>query len=276
MRRMVTGILVPLALAYLAVCVLVFVLQSGLVYYPGVGREASATPREAGLAYETVSLRAEDGETLHGWWVPAVPARGTVIFFHGNAGNVSHRLPYLQGLHGLGLSTLIVDYRGYGRSTGRPSEEGTYRDAWAAWEYAQRERGVTPERLVLFGESLGAGVATWLATRVTPRALVLQAPFTSVNDLGSEIYWFLPVRLLSRFGYDNVERVRGLRTPLFVAHSVDDEIVPYRHGRRVFEAAAQPDTFVSMRGGHNDAFIFGQREWTERLAAFLERVLEKR
>jgi len=271
MRRMLGELLIPLGIAYGAVLVLVFVFQSQLVFFPGTGREAVLTPQSYGMRFESLQIRTADGETLHGWWVPADDARGVVLFFHGNAGNISHRLDYLQMFKRLRYSTLIVDYRGYGKSTGTPSEAGTYRDAEAAWEHLRHARLAQPRNVVIAGESLGAAVATWLAAEVGPRAVVLFSTFTSVTDLGAEVYWFLPVRLLSRIGYDNRENLKRIRAPVFIAHSRDDDIVPYAHGKRLYEAANEPKTFLEMRGGHNDGFIFTQPEWVAQLGAFLDR-----
>jgi len=270
MRRMLGELLIPLAIAYGAVLVLVYLFQSHLVYFPGTGREAVVTPQSYGLRYESVPIRTADGETLDAWWVPAENARGTVLFFHGNAGNISHRIDYLQMFHRLRYSTLIVDYRGYGKSSGTPSEEGTYRDAEAAWEHLRHARMAQPQDIVVAGESLGAAVATWLAAEVSPRAVLLFSTFTSVPDLGAQVYWFLPVRLLSRIGYDNLANLKRIRVPVFIAYSRDDDIVPYEHGRRLFEAAAEPKAFLEMRGGHNDGFIFTRQEWVAELGAFLD------
>ena len=274
MRRMLGELLIPLAIAYGAVLVLVYLFQSHLVYFPGTGREAVVNPQSFGLRYESVSIRTADGETLDAWWVPAENARGVVLFFHGNAGNISHRIEYLQMFHRLRYSTLIVDYRGYGKSTGTPSEDGTYRDAEAAWDHLRHARLARPQDILIAGESLGAAVATWLAAEKSaepPRAVLLFSTFTSVPDLGAQVYWFLPVRLLSRFDYDNLANLKRIRAPVFVAHSRDDDIVPYAHGRRLFEAAAEPKAFLEMRGGHNDGFIFMRPEWVAELGAFLDR-----
>jgi fermentation-respiration switch protein FrsA (DUF1100 family) len=277
MRRMLGELLIPFAIAYGAVLVLVYLFQSHLVYFPGTGREAVATPQSYGLRYESVPIRTADGETLDAWWVPAEGARGVVLFFHGNAGNISHRLDYLQMFHRLRYSTLVVDYRGYGKSTGSPSEAGTYRDAEAAWEHLRHARMAQPRDVVIAGESLGAAVATWLAAEKSlttgegPRAVLLFSSFTSVPDLGAQVYWFLPVRLLSRIGYDNVANLKRIHAPVFIAHSRDDDIVPFAHGRKLFEAAAEPKAFLEMRGGHNDGFIFTRPEWVAELGAFLDR-----
>ena len=269
--RLLLDIMVPIALVYGCVVALVFAFQSHLVYYPQVGREGDLTPQAYGLVYEAVEIATEDGEKLAAWWVPAEDARGTVLFFHGNAGNISHRLDYLKMFRGMRYSTLIIDYRGYGTSTGAPSEEGTYRDAEAAWRYLTEQRSVHGADIVFFGESLGAAVASWLATRHPSRALVLASAFTSVPDLGAEVYWFLPVRLISRFRYDNLSHLAVLRAPVLIAHSRDDEIVPFAHGQRLYAAAREPKQFLELAGGHNTAFIFMREAWVRVLADFLER-----
>jgi fermentation-respiration switch protein FrsA (DUF1100 family) len=268
---MLYDIMIPVAIAYGCVLALVFVFQSRLVYYPQIGREIAITPRAYGLNYETAEITTEDGETLGAWWVPAGGPRGTVLMFHGNAGNISHRLDYLLMFNRLRYSTLIVDYRGYGASTGSPSEAGTYLDAQAAWRHLADRRGIAPEDIVLVGESLGAGVASWLAARVSPRAVVLLSTFTSATDLGAEVYWFLPVRLMSRFHYDNLANLKTIKAPVLIAHSRDDDIVPFAHGRKLFAAANEPKQFLEMRGGHNQGFIFAREEWVRALSDFLAR-----
>jgi len=270
-RAMPWNLLIFIAIAYAAIVTVLFLFQSRLVYFPNIDRELSVTPQAYGLDFESVNLPTEDGETLHAWWVPAKDARGTILFFHGNAGNISHRIDYLRMFRKLGYATLIFDYRGYGNSTGSPSEAGTDRDAAAAWRWLTQTRGLRPEEIVYAGESLGAAVASGLAVRHPPRALVLLSTFTSVPDLGAKIYPFIPVRLISRYSYDNRAHVRQINVPVLVAHSRDDDIVPFAHGRRVFEAANEPKQFLEMSGGHNDGFIFMREEWVKTLAAFLER-----
>jgi hypothetical protein len=265
-------VMIPIALVYGCVVALVFVFQSHLVYYPQIGREVVSTPRAFGLAHEALEIATEDGEKLAAWWVPAEDARGTVLLFHGNAGNISHRLDYLRMFNRLRYSTLIIDYRGYGTSTGSPSEQGTYRDAVAAWRYLTEARGVRDSDIVLFGESLGAAVASWLAARHAPRALVLASAFTSASDLGSEVYWFLPVRLISRFHYDNLANLAAVKVPVLIAHSRNDEIVPFTHGERLYAAATGPKRFLELSGGHNSGFVFTREEWVQALADFLEGV----
>ena len=269
--RIVLKLAVFGAVVYGAVLLLMFFLQSRFVFLPQVSRGGSPTPREAGLDYQDVELRTSDGESLYGWWVPSPTPRGAVLLLHGNAGNIAHRIAYLPTLHELGYAALLIDYRGYGRSTGSPSEQGTYRDASAAWQYLVSMRAFRPRDIVILGESLGGGVATWLALEHPPRALVLASAFTSVPDLAAGLYPWLPVRWLSRIQYDSLDRIRRVDAPIFIAHSRDDDLVPYRHGEQLFAAAREPKQLLTMSGGHNDTFLFARSEWAAALGAFLER-----
>lgn len=269
--RLLADIMLPLAVLYGCIVGGVYFFQSSLVYYPHIGREMVATPRTYGLDYEELEIMTGDGEKLAAWWVPVPQPRGTALILHGNAGNISHRIEYLRMFHRLGYASLIVDYRGYGRSTGSPSEEGTYRDALAAWRHLTEQRTIPARDIVLFGESLGAAVASWLAARHAPRALVLASAFTSVPDLGAQIYWFLPVRLLSRFEYNTIANLARIAAPVLVAHSREDEIAPFSHGERLYAAAREPKQFLVLSGGHNDGFIFTREEWVRALADFLDR-----
>ena len=257
-------------LAYFILVLLAYALQSKLLYLRSVpGRELQGAPSDAGLPFDHVRIETADGVRVHGWYVPAQPARATLLFFHGNAGNVSHRLDSLRIFHDLGLSVLIIDYRGYGRSEGTPSERGTRRDARAAWAYLVTERGAEPETIVLFGRSLGAAVAAELARDVAPGALILESAFTSVPDIAQEAYWFLPARWLSRFEYATAEYVKDTAAPVLVIHSEDDEIIPFHHGRAVFEAANEPKQLLVLRGGHNTGFLVSGSSYRQGIDRFL-------
>lgn len=272
---MLLNLLMLLVVAYLAVVLLVYFGQSHLIYFPQVGQEIGNTPNEIGLDYTPVNIPTSDGETLHGWWVPVPDAKGTVLFFHGNAGNISHRINYLAMFKRLGYNTLLFDYRGYGQSSGTPSESGTYLDAQAAWQYLTKVRNIAPARIILFGESLGGAVAAWLAAREKPGLLVLASVFTSVPDLAAEIYPFLPVRWITRFHYNTLESLRSVACPVFIAHSPQDEIIPFTHGQQLFQTASEPKQFLSLEGGHNIGFIFMQPGWIKSLGAFMDEHLDK-
>jgi len=257
---------------YLALVLVVYLRQGEKMYMPDFpSRALTASPQDIGLPYENIWLRADDGVRLHGWYVPAERARATLLYFHGNAGNISERLDSIRIFHDLGLSVFLIDYRGYGQSEGRPSETGTQRDALAAWAYLTGERGVAPRQLVILGRSLGAAVAAWLATQRPPAALIVESTFTSVPDLAAEFYWWLPARRLARFEYRTRDYVAAVRSPVLVAHSLEDEIIPYRHGEALFAVARGPKQLLQLRGGHEDSFIVSGDYYVRALDAFLAR-----
>lgn len=280
---MLTSLLTTLALAYAGFAALLFLFQDKMAYYPQLGREIHSTPREHGMDYEALSLETADGERLDAWFVPASGVRaktqGVVLFLHGNAGNISQRMDSIAMFHRLGYGVLIFDYRGYGRSSGKPSEAGLYQDAESAWAYLTLRRGIAPERIVLFGESLGGAVAAWLAAgrgaRERPGALVLASVFTSVPDLAADLYPWLPARWLARMHYDTAAALAKIRSPVLVAHSPEDEIVPFRHGQKLFQVASEPKVFLQLAGGHNDGFIFMRPEWVAVLGGFLREHVER-
>ena len=264
------SILFVILLVYCSLALYVYLMQPRLLYYPDLpGRELVATPASIGLEYESVTLTTEDGVSLGAWFIPHTAGRGTLLFLHGNAGNISHRLDSLRLFHELGLAVLILDYRGYGESGGTPSEAGTYRDAMAAWRYLTGQRKIAAGRIVLFGRSLGAGIAAELATRTRPGSLIMESAFTSVPDMAAALYPWLPVRLLSRYRYDAREQLARINCPLLVTHSRDDEIIPFTHGQRLFEHAREPKQFLELRGGHNDGFLVTGQGYSDALERFL-------
>ena len=260
-----------IAVVYGALVALVFWFQPRLVYFPMKGSYA-VTPQSRGLPFEAVRLKTDDGVQLAAWWVPsALPAHGTVLLFHGNAGNIAHRIDYAKMFYNLGYHTLLVDYRGYGESSGEPSEQGTYRDAMASWQWLTQTRGIKASDIVIFGESLGGGIATWLAAQHAPRALMVASTFTSIPDLGAQVYPWLPVRWISRIQYNSLAQLQKIRVPLLVAHSPGDDLIPYAHGRRLYEAANEPKTFLELSGGHNEGFVFARDDWVKAVQEFLQR-----
>ena len=267
---MLTALLTAAA-AYGALVLFLYFGQTGLVYLPDLpSRTISATPGDVGLAYETVHLHTEDGIRLHAWHVPAPSPRGTLLFFHGNAGNISHRLDSLLIFHRLGLDVLIFDYRGYGQSEGTPSEAGTRLDSRAAWRHLTETRGVKPGRIILFGRSLGAALAAWLASEVRPAGLILESAFTSVPDLAADLYWWLPARHMSKLQYAARDHLAKVACPVLVAHSPDDEIIPFRHGLELFAAAREPKRFLELKGDHNRGFLLSGEAYVAGLDAFLQ------
>jgi uncharacterized protein len=234
-------------------------LLHSLLFFPT--RAIAATPA---LAFEDLAIATDDGERLHGWWVPAQAATaGQMLLCHGNGGNLSDRVPHIAHLTAAGFDVLAFDYRGYGRSSGRPSEPGTYRDARAA-RRALLER-VEPDRVLYLGESLGAAVALELAHEHPPAGLILQSPFTSIRDMARLHYPIVP-RALVPDAYPSLRLVRELDVPLLVLHGERDDIVPLFHGEELYEAATCPKRLVTFPdAGHND--LVG-REWAEAIAAW--------
>lgn len=266
--RMIWSILGLLLMSYLALAALLFFGQERLIYFPS--QSWLATPAQAGIPYEEIWLESADGVKLSGWFVPAESSRGVILFFHGNGGNISHRLESLALFHRLGWSTFIIDYRGYGQSEGRPGEQGTYLDAEAAWRYLLEEKRVRPEQIVIFGESLGGAVAAWLAQTHSPQALILLSTFTSVPDMGAQTYPFLPIRLLARVHYNTLARLPEITCPVLIIHSPDDEVVPYSHGQKLFGVAREPKEFLKLRGGHNEGVLLAAAEYEAGLIAFFD------
>lgn len=255
--------------AYGLVLATAYFMQGRMLYLPNVpGRTLTLTPTVERMDYEDVSIETADGVTLHGWFVPGRSQR-VLLFFHGNAGNISHRLDSIRQFRNLELSVFIIDYRGYGQSEGRTSEAGLYRDADAAWDYLTETRGVRPQDIVVFGRSMGASVAAQLAARQQPLALIVESSFTSVPDIAKELYPWLPVRWLSRMNHATRDYVRDVSCPVLVVHSQDDEIIPFHHARAIFEAAPAAHSLLTLRGSHNDAHIWDERAYIEGLWRFL-------
>jgi fermentation-respiration switch protein FrsA (DUF1100 family) len=277
MRALLT-LLIGLGAVYLILGVVLYLFQGSMVFLAGLpGRMLEATPADVGLPYEDVRIATSDGERLHGWYIPAAEARGVLLFFHGNAGNISHRLESIAIFNRLGLDVLIVDYRGYGQSTGKPSEQGTYRDAQAAWDYLVGERGTAPGRIAVFGRSLGGAVGAWLAaglpTDTAPAAVIIESSFTSGADMARRLYPIYPARLLTRLKYPVVDHVARLRSPVLVVHSRDDEIIPFAMGRALYDAAPAPKSFLALRGDHNAGFWISRAAYEAELDRFLSEVL---
>lgn len=274
MKRMFWIVIVTLAGFYLAACAALFVFQARLVYFPGPA--TADEPKDHGLVAQELFLKSADGVKIFTWYVAAERPRGVAIVCHGNAGTLVERAEYARALREFGLSTLLFDYRGYGRSEGTPSEEGTYLDAEECYRHVTHVFGFQPGQIFVVGESLGGGVATELALRKTIGGLILQDTFTSIPDMGAAQYPWLPVRLLARVRYDNLAKIASVPVPLLLFHSKDDEIVPYAHGEKLYAAALPPKHFVTTSGGHNEAFFYTRPEWNDEVRQFIDRTLTRR
>lgn len=242
-------------------------LMNALLYFPS--RKILQTPAVAGLAFADVVFAAGDGERLHGWWVPArAPSIGHVLLCHGNAGNVGDRVAHLELLSAAGFDVLAFDYRGYGRSSGRPSERGTYLDARAARDALLSRDGVDVSRVLYLGESLGGAVALALALELPPAGVILQSTFTSVRDMARVHYPLVPAALVPD-AYPSLRLIPRLQAPLLVLHGARDQIVPLMHGEALVEAAPAPKRLRIFPGvGHNDLITRAGRVWAQAIAAW--------
>lgn len=267
---------VPLLVAGILGTGMLFGLEKYIIYAPT--RAIETTPRSAGLAFEDVWFPAGDGAKLNGWLIRATDARFTLLWFHGNAGNISHRVENIASLHRFLAAPLrpnifIFDYRGYGRSEGSVSdlsEVATYRDAEGALAYLRGRQDLAHTKFVYFGRSLGTAVAIELARRHPPAGMILETPFTSIKDMAHAILPFLPIGGLLRTKYDSLSKIREVRVPLIILHGDRDEVVPYEQGRHLFEAANEPKSFFTIRGArHNDTYIVGDRPYFSAWARFL-------
>lgn len=270
-KRMLLLITVSFVAVYLLLIAYVYARQGKMLYVPA--KEIEATPHNIGLNYQDLTLRTKDGVEISAWYIPAEDERGFLLFCHGNAGNISHRLDSIRIFHNLGLSVLIFDYRGYGKSRGSPNEEGTYLDSEAAWDYLVTVLHARPEKIVIFGRSLGSAVAAELALRKQARSLIMESAFTSVPALAKKFFPHLPVSLISRYHYESINKVGRLKLPKLFIHSPEDEIVPYEQGTRLFEMAHEPKEFLKIVGGHNEGFLLSGKRYVDGLDKFISRYL---
>jgi uncharacterized protein len=253
---------------YTALLALMVFFENALVYHPTPASAYWLSPPSPDV--RDVVLQTDEGEDIHAWWLPAAGSAGALLYLHGNAGNLSMRGETVLRLSdSLGVSVLVIDYPGFGKSTGVPSEAACYRAADAAYDWLVNDQHIAPGEIILFGKSLGGGVATHLASRKDYRALVLVKTYTTLPDVGASLFPWIPTRLLMRNRFDSLSRIAACRRPVFVAHGTTDELIPFALGQRLYEAANEPKEFLAMNNhGHNDAF---PPEFYASLRAFLDR-----
>lgn len=244
-------------------------IENRFIFFPE--KEILETPADIGLAYEDLYLPTSDGIRINGWFVPFSGARTILLWFHGNAGNLGHRVDQLRHIHRqLKLNVLMIDYQEYGRSKGVVTEEGTYQDALASYDYLVTRTDIDPKRIVVFGQSLGAAVAVELAMLRKVSGLILEAPFTSIRDMARATLPWLPIGPLLTTRYDSLSKISRIEVPLLIIHGDRDEIVPYSQGQRLFQAAREPKTFYAIAGaGHNDTYVVGGESYSEALVHFI-------
>jgi uncharacterized protein len=248
-------------------------LERLFVYYPS--RQLSADPGNVGLDFQDIAVVAEDNVKLHGWFVRSEGASRTIMIFHGNGGNIGDRVSWVRLLHDLGVHVFIFDYRGYGKSEGKPFEEGLYRDARAVYNWWVRERRPRGERLIIFGESLGGAVAVHLAARVPAAGLILQSTFTSARDMAKTMFPIGLLLPLTGVRFDSEKEIARVACPKLMIHGTRDEIVPFRLGNRLHDVAPHPKLFYPVpEAGHNDLVWVAGAEYSRHMRAFLSSIQE--
>lgn len=257
---------------WLIVFVILFLLfvryiERRSIYFPM--KDVISNPASVGLPYEEVYFDTPDNKRLNGWYIANSKAKSTLLFCHGNAGNISHRLEKISIFYNLGLNIFIFDYRGYGKSFGVPSESGLYLDADAAYNYLTRKIGISKPGLIIYGESIGGAVAIDLARKRSVSALITEETFTSIKDMSGMAYPFLPYFIFSS-RFDAISKIRNVSCPKLMIHSIDDEIVPFHLGEKLYDAARPPKKFLKLRGGHNTAFLESEEQFREGIKSFLD------
>lgn len=249
MKKTFLTLLLLLVLGAVAAWISLRRFEYDQLYHPTA--EIETTPAQFQLRFQDVQFIAADGTQLDGWWIPANRPRGTVVYCHGNAGNIGRSAHIAPEFFKRGFNLLLWDYRGYGRSTGRPSEQGLYADACAAFDAAEAMSGKLP--ILIYGNSLGGAVAIQLATERPAAALIVQGAFASAADIAKRRYPNIPLDRVLSVAYDSAAKVGRLPgLPKLFGHSLRDEVIPFQSGRILHAAAAAPKTFVLLEGGHND------------------------
>jgi hypothetical protein len=266
----------PIHWAYLVVLVVVLAasfylfyprVESFFIYFPQ--SQFDFSPEEFRLQYREAFFNTEDGERLHGWFFPAEKDSPVILHSHGNAGNISHRLDLVQPFLRRGLSVFLFDYRGFGKSSGRPSETGLYQDGLAAWSYLVEKERIASENIVLHGHSIGAAVAIEVALQKKVRGLVIESAFTSTKEMAKTMALFALLSPIFPSHYNNLGKIPRVSAPKLIVHGQRDEIVPFAMGLKLFEAATDPKFFYPVKdAGHNDVFVIGGEKYFEVFAEF--------
>ena len=245
-----------------------------IIYHPHKYPEGNWNSSSSSVSREDVHFTASDGVRLHGWYIPSAGAKATLLWFHGNAGNITHRLGNIEMLKPLNLNIFIFDYRGYGKSEGEPDEKGIYSDSQAAYDWLVKVKNILPGEIILFGRSLGGICAVEVASGNSAAGLILESVFPSAGKMAEKIFPVLPLGGAIKSRFDAISKVPDLKLPKLFIHGTQDEIVPYKLGRELFSVAADPKEFYDIQGaGHNDTFLVGGAGYFNALGQFIKNVV---
>ncbi len=266
-------VLATVAVLYVLLGLLLFLFQERLVFLPSSAM--IATPAQTGMSYEEVWFESENGRSLHGWFIPANPEADlneavTILFCHGNAGNISGRVSLMQTYHAAGFNVFIFDYQGYGKSEGRPNETNILKDGLAAWDFLVDEVGADPEMILPVGRSLGGPIAAYIALHRGAKAVAVESTFTSVPDIARQTYPIYPVGLLARIKLPTLEFVKAYEGAVLVAHSREDTLIPYSMGQAIYDAVPGPKQWLELSGDHNEGYIVTGRNYSEAYINFAQ------
>ncbi len=264
-------LLLVLALFYALLLIGLFLGQDRMIFKARKG--LTATPEDLGLEYSQETLTTSDGERINGWFLPRPESRYCLLFFHGNRDSLSEVVDSLQKFHSIGLNVFAIDYRGYGLSSGRPGEQGLYRDAETAWTYLIEHRGLLPEQVIVHGRSLGAAVAAYIGSQHHPAALILESTFTSMRALARRHYPLVPGQWLLRASFPTLSRMTEITSPVLIIHSRADEFIPFSHGQALFDAAQEPKSLLEISGPHYDGYRDGNGRYIPGICDFLAAAL---
>ncbi len=252
---------------FLVIALFLYFNQGNLIFVPS--KNISVTPDQVGLAFEDVTIEVEPGTKIHGWYFGVDAAKATVLFCHGNAGNISGRLSTAAMLTSLGVNVFMFDYRGYGRSEGQPTEANVYSDARVAYDWLLSEKNIAPQGLYLFGRSLGGAVAIYLARTVNPAGLIVESSFTSITDMGKHVYPLFPIEWMVRYNFDSKSKISEVGCPVLVMHSPDDRLIPSEMGSELFKLSKEPKSWFELHGDHNELSFISDQSYLDHLTYFM-------
>ena len=263
--------IIKFLMIFIPVWIGLFSCRSSFIFHPK--KEIYTSPLDVNLAYESIFFETQDQVKIHAWWIPSTQSEKTVLFCHGNAGNISYRLETIKLYHRLGVNCFIFDYRGYGRSQGEPTETGTYLDAEAAWNYLVKVKEIKAKNIILHGRSLGGSIAVFLATKVKPSFLIIESTFISIAEVAKVYSSCLPAGWFFGDSYPTYLYLKKIDSPLLIIHSQEDDFIPFAQGKDLYQLAQEPKSFLKIKGNHNEGFIFSMEIYEQALKTYIEKYL---